>query len=59
MTIVAYKIKHDNHTLMTLWCRGVLVITTEHLHSTKPKLRFCVGSNPTYGVSEICDDENF
>ena len=40
---------------MASWCSG---ITTAHLHSTKPKLRFCAGSNPTSGVSEVCDDEN-
>ena len=30
---------------ITLWClinRGVVVITTPQLHSTKPELRFCV-----------------
>ena len=26
--------------------RGVVVITTAQLHSTKPKIRFCTGSNP-------------
>ena len=30
----------------TLWHRGVVVITTAQLHSTKPELRFCAGSNP-------------
>ena len=30
-----------------LWRRGVVVITTAQLHSTKPELRFCAGSNPT------------
>ena len=24
-----------------MWCRGVVVITTAQLHSTKPELRFC------------------
>ena len=33
--------------------RGVVVITTAQLHSTKPELRFCAGSNPARGVSEI------
>ena len=33
------------------------VITTAHLHSTKPELRFCSGSNPARGVSEICAGE--
>ena len=41
-----------------LWRRGVVVITTAQLHSRKPELRFCAGSNPTRGVSEIreCED---
>ena len=34
------------------------VITTTQLHSTKPELRFCVGSNPACGVSEIHDGED-
>ena len=37
------------------WHRGVVVITTAQLHSTKP---FCAGSNPARGVSEIRDDED-
>ena len=43
------KIKHR---------RGVVVITTTQLHSTKPELRFCAGSNPAHGVSEIRDGED-
>ena len=38
--------------------RGVVVITTAQLCSTKPELRFCAGSNPACGVSEICDGED-
>ena len=37
--------------------RGVVVITTAQLHSTKPEFRFCTGSNPARSVSEICDYE--
>ena len=33
--------------------RGVVVITTAHLRLTKPEFRFCAGSNPAGGVSEI------
>ena len=33
--------------------RGVVVIATAQLHSTKPELRFGAGSNPASGVSEI------
>ena len=40
------------------WRRGVVVITTAQLHSTKPELRFCAGSNPARGVSEIHDGED-
>ena len=41
-----------------LWWRDVVVITTAQLHSTKPELRFCAGSNPARGVSEIRDGED-
>ena len=34
------------------WLRR-LVINTVQLHPTKPELRFCAGSNPARGVSEI------
>ena len=34
------------------------VITTEQLHSTMSELRFCAGSNPARGISEICDCED-
>ena len=37
--------------------RDVVVITTAQLHSTKPEIRFCVGSNTALDVSEICDGE--
>ena len=40
------------------WRPGVVVITTAQLHSTKPELRFCAGSNPARGVSEIRDGED-
>ena len=35
-----------------------MVITTAQLHSTKPELRFCAGSNPARGVLEIRDGED-
>ena len=41
-----------------MWRRGVVLITTAQLQSTKPELRFCAGSNPARGVSEIRDGEN-
>ena len=37
----------------------VVVITTAQLHSTKPELRFCAGSNTAHAVSEIHDSEDF
>ena len=40
------------------WRCGAVVITTAQLHSTKPELRFCTGSNPARGVSEIRDGED-
>ena len=36
----------------------LVVITTAQLHSTKPELRFCTGSNRARGMSEIRDGEN-
>ena len=38
--------------------RGVVVVTSAQLHSAKPELRFCAGSNPARGVSEIYDGED-
>ena len=46
---------------LSVWateCGGVVVITTAQLHSTKPELRFCAGSNPARDMSEICDGED-
>ena len=39
-------------------CHAVVVITTAQLHSTKPELRFCAGSNLAHAVSEIRNGEN-
>ena len=36
-----------------------MVITTAQRHSTKPEPRFCAGSNPARGVSEIHNGEDF
>ena len=41
-----------------LWHRGVVIITTAQLHSTKPELRFYAGSNPARGVLAIRDGED-
>ena len=37
---------------------GVVVITIAQLHSTKPGLRICPGSNPARRISEIRDGED-
>ena len=39
--------------------RGVMLINTAQLHSSKPELRFSAGSNPAGSVSEIRDGEDF
>ena len=41
-----------------MWRRGVAVITTAQLHTTKPELRLCVGSNPARSASEMCNGED-
>ena len=41
-----------------LWQRGVVIITTAQLHSTKPELRLYADSYPARGVSEIRDSED-
>ena len=33
--------------------RSVVVNTTTQLHSTKPELRFCAGSNPAYNLLDV------
>ena len=35
-----------------------MIITIAQLHSTKPELRFCAGSDPAHGVSDIDDGED-
>ena len=44
--------------ILAPWCRGVKVIPTAQLHSSKTKPRFCTGSNPAREVSEICYGKN-
>ena len=39
-------------------CRGVVVISTALTNSAKREFRFCAGSNPFRGVSEIGVCEN-
>ena len=40
------------------WRRGVVIITKVQLHSTKPEIRFCAGSNPARRVSETRHGED-
>ena len=44
--------------LIDLVARDVVVITTAQLHSIKPELRICTGSNPACGVLEIDGGED-
>ena len=56
---LSYKISSKSKPYagaVALWCRAVVVITTAQLHSTKPELMFCAGSNLAHGMSEICGD---
>ena len=43
---------------LVLWRRGVVVITTAQLYSSKPELKFCPVSNLACGVLEIHDGED-
>ena len=53
---------HLNQSMLQLYRtyknRNVVVITTAQLHSTKPELRFCAGSNPARGMLEIHHGED-
>ena len=40
-----------------MWRLVVVVTATTQLHSSKPELGFCAGSNSACGRSEIRDDE--
>ena len=48
-----------NQESLPWWHHGAIVITTAQLHSTKPELRFCAGSKPACGMSEISNDMDF
>ena len=48
----------DFYLIWGFWRRGVVVIATAQLRSTKPELKFCAGSNPACGVSEIRNGED-
>ena len=49
----------ENSYKVASWCRGVMVITTAQLHSTKAEHRFRAGSNPACGLSKIREGEDF
>ena len=55
---VIKEVIRKNSNQAVIWRHGVVVITTAQLHSTKPELRFCTGSNPAGGMSEICYGED-
>ena len=40
------------------WRRGIVVMITAQLYSTKPELRFCRGSDLVCSVSEISNGES-
>ena len=50
-------LKNATHVDAVVYCSWKL-ITTAQLHSTKPGLRFCAGSNPACRVLEIQDGED-
>ena len=52
------KYRRNKSLLKKRFLRGVVVITTAKLHSTKPELTFCVGLDTARGVSEIRDGED-
>ena len=54
---ICFSHKHDSENYPSL-VPGVVVITTAQLNLTKPELRFCAGSNPARGLSEIRDGED-
>ena len=54
------KMKYTNflYDVFSMSDDGVVIIIIAQLHSAKFELRFCTGSKPDRGVSEICDGEN-
>ena len=54
---IRYIAERSRYIVIGIFESNVVVITTAQLHSTKPELRFCAGSNPACGVSEIRDGE--
>ena len=52
------RIKVRTNRRGRLWHQGVVVITTTQLHSTKPELMLCAGSNYAHRMSAIHDGED-
>ena len=55
---IMYYVMFYTTEYMVQWRRGIVVVTTAQLHSTKLVLRFCAGSNLAHGVSQIRDGED-
>ena len=58
--ILKYKVscKVSENRICSDSFSGAVVITIGQLHSAKPALRFCAGSNPARGVSKIRNGED-
>ena len=58
MSVSAGTKTFENLKLENFKTGELVVITTAQLHSTKPELRCCAGSNPACGLLEIHDGED-
>ena len=67
ITLTAYLLnsfsyQKNRQGVLVLWCSAMVPrysgYTNAVLHSIKLKLRFCTGSNPASGMSEICNSED-
>ena len=54
---LALRIALLNYSFL-LWRRGVAVLATAQLYSSKSELRLCAGSNSTRGVTELLEIRN-
>ena len=50
--------KNSQKTSQQLYVAPCSSFTTTKLHSTKPELRFCAGSNPACRMLEVCNGGN-
>ena len=53
-----HLVKYADLIWPNMWRHGVVVLTTAQLRSTELELRFCAGSNPARGMSEIHNGED-